>query len=238
MAETFVEIRELTDRYVMHTYGRLPLALVRGQGVRVWDSAGREYLDFVTGLAVNGLGHGHPRVVEAIREAAGYILHTSNLYHIEPQARLAERLVASRAWTGSSSATAARKPTRPPSSWCAAGGAGTGETATRSLPCLTPSTGAPWVPWRRRAKPSTTKDFSRCRKASPTCPTTTSRPSRPPLTMPRSRSCWSPCRGRRASTRPIPTPAGRADAVQRAGPSFGPGRGADGPGPHRPPVCL
>lgn len=76
----------------MRTYNRLPIELVRGDGTRVWDSTGKQYLDFVAGLAVSGLGHGHPAVVAAIREAAGGILHTSNLYHIGPQAQLAERL--------------------------------------------------------------------------------------------------------------------------------------------------
>ncbi|HLT59187.1 MAG TPA: acetylornithine transaminase [Limnochordales bacterium] len=94
MARTFSEIQALTDQHIMRTYGRLPLALVRGQGARVWDTEGRSYLDFVGGLAVNSLGHGHPKVVAAIREAAGYILHTSNLYHIGPQAELAARLAA------------------------------------------------------------------------------------------------------------------------------------------------
>ncbi len=79
--------------YVMNTYGRLPMALVKGQGSRVWDSDGQEYLDFVCGLAVNSLGHCHPKVVAAIREQAGKLLHCSNLYWIEPQIELARLLV-------------------------------------------------------------------------------------------------------------------------------------------------
>lgn len=94
MAGDFASIRALTDRHVMRTYNRLPIAFVRGEGCRVWDTEGRSYLDFVGGLAVNSLGHGHPWVVGAIREAAGNILHTSNLYHIGPQAELAARLAA------------------------------------------------------------------------------------------------------------------------------------------------
>ncbi|WP_123932007.1 acetylornithine transaminase [Thermodesulfitimonas autotrophica] len=77
----------------MKTYGRLPLVLVRGAGVRVWDAAGREYLDFVAGLAVNSLGHCHPRVVAAIREQAGVLMHCSNLYYSVPQTMLARWLV-------------------------------------------------------------------------------------------------------------------------------------------------
>ncbi|PRR72480.1 acetylornithine transaminase [Neomoorella humiferrea] len=83
----------LGEKYVMRTYGRYPVALVRGEGTRVWDADGREYLDFVGGLAVNSLGHCHPRVVAAIREQAGKLLHCSNLYWIEPQVELARLLV-------------------------------------------------------------------------------------------------------------------------------------------------
>lgn len=83
----------LGEKYVMRTYGRYPVALVRGEGTRVWDADGREYLDFVGGLAVNSLGHCHPRVVAAIREQAGKLLHCSNLYWIETQVELARLLV-------------------------------------------------------------------------------------------------------------------------------------------------
>jgi predicted acetylornithine/succinylornithine family transaminase len=84
---------ELTNEHVMHTYSRLPLALVKGQGARVWDADGKEYLDFLGGLAVNSLGHCHPRVVEAIKKQAENFLHCSNLYYIQPQAELAKWLV-------------------------------------------------------------------------------------------------------------------------------------------------
>ncbi|MDW7712468.1 MAG: acetylornithine transaminase [Deferrisomatales bacterium] len=87
------EIIELSERYLMATYARSPVALVRGQGVRVWDADGRQYFDFLAGIAVCNLGHCHPDVVAAIREQAGTLLHVSNLYHIEPQARLAQLLV-------------------------------------------------------------------------------------------------------------------------------------------------
>ncbi len=87
------EIMELTEKYIMKTYGRLPLALVKGQGSRVWDAEGNEYLDFVGGLAVDSLGHCHPAVVDAVTEQARTLMHVSNLYHIEPQAHLARLLV-------------------------------------------------------------------------------------------------------------------------------------------------
>jgi predicted acetylornithine/succinylornithine family transaminase len=76
----------------MHTYGRYPIELVSGAGCRVIDSAGREYLDMVAGIAVTALGHAHPAVVEALREAAAGLVHVSNLYWTEPMVRLAERL--------------------------------------------------------------------------------------------------------------------------------------------------
>ena len=76
----------------MATYARRPVAFVRGKNARLWDTEGREYIDLLSGLAVCVLGHAHPRLTRAIRAQAGALLHTSNLYHIPPQARLAEKL--------------------------------------------------------------------------------------------------------------------------------------------------
>jgi len=87
------ELVLLGERYVMNTYARFPLALVRGENAMVYDADGNEYLDFVSGLAVNSLGHCHPRVVEAVREQAAKLIHCSNLYWIEPQVELARLLV-------------------------------------------------------------------------------------------------------------------------------------------------
>jgi acetylornithine/succinyldiaminopimelate/putrescine aminotransferase len=86
------ELTALAEKYVAPTYGRYPVALVRGEGCRVWDADGKEYRDFVAGIAVCNLGHCHPGVTEAIRKQAGEIVHVSNLYHIEPQIELARRL--------------------------------------------------------------------------------------------------------------------------------------------------
>ncbi|MFQ5443400.1 MAG: aspartate aminotransferase family protein [Nitrospinales bacterium] len=86
------DIIRLTKKHVAFTYGRYPIALVRGEGTRVWDKSGNAYIDFVSGLAVDNLGHCHPRIVEAIRKQAGTLLHVSNLYHIEPQSMLAAEL--------------------------------------------------------------------------------------------------------------------------------------------------
>jgi acetylornithine/N-succinyldiaminopimelate aminotransferase len=86
------DVVKLTDHYVAHTYARTPIALVRGKGARVWDADGKEYLDFLAGIAVNGLGHCHPAVVRAIQQQSRKLLHVSNLYHILPQAELAREL--------------------------------------------------------------------------------------------------------------------------------------------------
>lgn len=93
MDERLELIEQKNKKYVMTTYERLPVAFVRGEGVRLWDTEGREYLDLVSGLGVAILGHCHPRVTSAIDRQAGLLLHTTNLYYIEPQAELAELLV-------------------------------------------------------------------------------------------------------------------------------------------------
>ncbi len=86
------EIQALADQYVINTYGTRKLAIVRGEGKYVWDAEGRRYLDFLAGISVANLGHCHPQVTKAICDQAQQILHTSNLYYIEPQVKLAELL--------------------------------------------------------------------------------------------------------------------------------------------------
>ena len=83
---------ERFDEHVLGTYGRFPLTLVEGQGTRVRDDAGRDYLDFCMGIAVCSLGHCHPRAVAAIREQAGKLIHVSNLYFADNQGLLAEEM--------------------------------------------------------------------------------------------------------------------------------------------------
>ncbi len=82
-----------SQKYLMNTYGRQPLVLIKGRGMKVYDSDGREYLDFVSGVAVNNLGHCHPRVVVALQKQAQRLMHVSNHYHNEPQINLAKMLV-------------------------------------------------------------------------------------------------------------------------------------------------
>ncbi|MFN8126793.1 MAG: acetylornithine transaminase [Candidatus Nanopelagicales bacterium] len=89
-----VELRSRWDATMMRNYGTPPLALVRGEGCRVWDADGNAYLDLVAGIAVNTLGHAHPAIVDAVTDQVGQLGHTSNLAIHEPGVRLAERLVA------------------------------------------------------------------------------------------------------------------------------------------------
>lgn len=83
---------ERSDKVIMKTYGRYPIVPVRGEGCRLWDADGKEYLDFLAGVAVNNLGHCHPRVVKAIQDQAATMIHCSNYYQIPQQIELAELL--------------------------------------------------------------------------------------------------------------------------------------------------
>jgi len=86
------ELQALDAANVMQTYGRLPVAFVRGEGTKLFDSEGGEYLDFLTGLAVTSLGHAHPEVADAIADQARTLLHVSNLYYNDVQPKVAARL--------------------------------------------------------------------------------------------------------------------------------------------------
>jgi predicted acetylornithine/succinylornithine family transaminase len=90
-SERTTEILDLYRRYSVPTY-RPSIALVKGKGARVWDADGKVYLDFLSGIAVTALGHAHPALLKALRAQAGTLMHCSNLFYNEPQARLAERL--------------------------------------------------------------------------------------------------------------------------------------------------
>lgn len=86
------EVMDNYDKYVMHTYGRQPIVLDHGHGVKVYDKDGNEYLDFFAGIAVNNVGQTNEKVVEAIKNQAEKMIHTSNIYYNEPAAILAEKL--------------------------------------------------------------------------------------------------------------------------------------------------
>lgn len=87
------ELQRETDRYLMNTYTRFPVSFARGRGCLVYDLEGRQYIDFVAGIAVNVLGHAHPDLVRAIQKQAQQLIHASNLYLTEPQVKLAKLLV-------------------------------------------------------------------------------------------------------------------------------------------------
>ena len=84
---------EAASPHTMNTYGRLPIALSHGQGCRVWDINGKPYLDALGGIAVNTLGHNHPKLVPALQDQIGKIIHSCNYYHVPNQEKLAEKLV-------------------------------------------------------------------------------------------------------------------------------------------------
>jgi predicted acetylornithine/succinylornithine family transaminase len=90
---TLAELQQLESRYVMPTYAKSPVEFVRGEGARLWDAEGREYLDFFAGLSVHNAGHCHPKITEAITEQTALLAGVSNLYYTAPAMRLAERLV-------------------------------------------------------------------------------------------------------------------------------------------------
>ena len=85
---------EAASPHVMNTYGRVPIALSHGQGLRVWDVNGKRYLDALGGIAVNTVGHNHPKLVPALQDQLTKLIHTSNYYHIPLQEQLAAKLVA------------------------------------------------------------------------------------------------------------------------------------------------
>jgi acetylornithine/N-succinyldiaminopimelate aminotransferase len=90
---TLADLQQLESRYVMPTYAKSPVEFVRGEGARLWDAEGREYLDFFAGLSVHNAGHCHPEITEAITEQTALLAGVSNLYYTAPAMRLAERLV-------------------------------------------------------------------------------------------------------------------------------------------------
>src|ERR1700683_3404861 len=89
---TLEQIAERERQFLLTTYNRYPVVLSRGKGVFLFDIDGKKYLDFVSGLGVNALGHAHPRIVKAIRDQAAKLIHVSNLYYHEYQGPLAEEL--------------------------------------------------------------------------------------------------------------------------------------------------
>src|SRR3954462_10953418 len=92
METTFTDVQALESRYVLQTYRRQPVTFVRGDGVRLFDADGREYLDLLSGIGVASLGHAHPGLARAIADQADTLIHISNLFHHALQGQLAEHL--------------------------------------------------------------------------------------------------------------------------------------------------
>src|ERR1035438_2024955 len=87
-------VMDLEREYLLQNYARYPLVLARGKGCYLYDLSGKRYLDFISGIGVNALGHAHPRLTKVIREQAGLLIHSSNLYYHQYQGPLAKRLAA------------------------------------------------------------------------------------------------------------------------------------------------
>ena len=149
------------------SYARMPVEFVRGEGARLWDVEGNEYLDFLCGISVTNLGHCHPRVVEAVREQVGRLMHVSNLFYTEPAMRLAERLSQSSLGgkvffcnSGAEANEAAIKLARK------------ARPAATSWSSTAPSTGAPTARCRRRHRsPSRRRSRRSCRASARSSPT-------------------------------------------------------------------
>ena len=92
---SLADLQRIERESVIGSYARMPVEFVRGAGARLWDAEGNEYLDFLCGISVTNLGHCHPRVVNAVREQTGVLMHVSNLFYTEPAMLLAERLAGS-----------------------------------------------------------------------------------------------------------------------------------------------
>ena len=92
LAASVLQPSATSPPHVMNTYGRVPIALSHGQGSRVWDVNGKSYLDALGGIAVNTLGHNHPKLVPALQDQIGKIIHSSNYYHVPNQEVLAKKL--------------------------------------------------------------------------------------------------------------------------------------------------
>ena len=102
----FEEIKALDEQYVMHAYGRFPVAIDHGKGATVWDTQGKEYIDFTAGIGVTSLGHGDQGWVDAVTAQAAKLGHISNLFYAEPYAKVAQKLCVRTGMFGTSGAEA------------------------------------------------------------------------------------------------------------------------------------
>ena len=110
---TFEELKAMDDTYVMHTYARFPVDIDHGQGATLYSLAGKEYIDFTSGIGVNSLGYGDPTWISAITQQIQKLGHISNLYYTSPAPSWRKNSAPARAWIRCSSATPAQRPTKP-----------------------------------------------------------------------------------------------------------------------------
>ena len=113
---TFEEIKQGEETYIMHTYGRFPIALDHGKGATLWDTDGKKYIDLTSGIGVNSLGHDNEALTTAVSEQAHKLMHACNLYYTEPMVQAAKKVSLSWSmqpeWEKSFLQTPVRKPTR------------------------------------------------------------------------------------------------------------------------------
>lgn len=109
---TFEEIKQGEETYIMHTYGRFPIALDHGKGATLWDTDGKKYIDLTSGIGVNSLGHDNEALTTAVSEQAHKLMHACNLYYTEPMVQAQRSWSMQPEWEKSFLQTPVRKPTR------------------------------------------------------------------------------------------------------------------------------
>ena len=192
---SLAELQELERSSVIASYARQPVEFVRGEGARLWDDEGNEYLDFLCGISVTNIGHCHPRVVAAVREQVGRLMHTSNLFYTEPAMRLAQRLSQSSLGRQGVLLQLRRGGHRGGDQARAQGSC----RAATWWSCTAPFTGAPTAPCRPRRKSQSRRRSRRWYPAFARWPPSPTRwPA--PSTSARRPCCSSRSRGRAACT--------------------------------------
>ena len=172
--------KEIESKYYMYCARRQPVVLVRGEGTRVWDDAGKEYLDFTAGWAVNNIGHANPVVADAVAEQARTLLQTSNQFYTVPQLQLAEVLVENSCLDKVFISNSGAEANEGASSWPASTGRCIGTGPTRSSPRTTLFTVERSLWWLPLGSPTTRRVSSPCPPGSRTSSTTMWKPSRRP----------------------------------------------------------
>ncbi len=197
---TYPEIVEREQKYLLNTYARYPIAMARGKGVYLYDVEGKRYLDLLSGLGVNALGHAHPRIVKVIREQAAKVIHLSNLYYNEYQGLLAEELctqVRTRPRLLLQQRHRGHRRHAEAGARCRSRERRSGEKSSWSR-WTTPSTDAPWALSLSPARPSTARTSIPCWKACASCRATMWKLCATPWMKKSAASCSNPSRAKAA----------------------------------------